>query len=327
MTPTEILVPRLPPELLRRHACHEPTDTRYRAAARLAQALWRESRGLAVGRHRDAATGRWRRLGSRLGLRPAAAGANLIDPTLVPLVRRELALREVGAGIDERRLWGNMLASQALAFSLFGPLKLNPALATAVLGRLAPDIVGMVNEIVFEHSPGRGDTRFTGDRTAFDVLVRCTTPTGRSAFLAVEVKYTEAPGGAGLDSCPRYDELSRQAGVFIDPDAPTLRNGALNQFWRQQLLATAMLRNGLYEEGRVVVLAPLPNRQACGATALYASHLLSLDPAEVRFQALTLELFVTALAGAGAEPLANLIAERYLDFRPADAALQAALAA
>ncbi|MBI0436086.1 hypothetical protein D9598_19950 [Roseomonas sp. KE0001] len=322
-----MLVPRLPPELLRRHACHEPTDTRYRAAARLAQALWRESRGLAAGRYRDAATGRWRRLGSRFGLRPAAAGANLVDSILMPLIRRELAYCEPGAAIDERRLWQNMLSSQALAFSLFGPLKLNLALATAVLSRLAPDIIGVVNEIVFEHSPGRGDTRFTGDRTAFDVLVRCTTPTGRSAFLAIEVKYTEAPGGVGVEPCPRYDELSRQAGVFIEPNAPTLRSGALNQFWRQQLLATAMLRNGLYEQGRVVVLAPLPNRQACRATALYASHLVSLDPAEARFQALTLELFVSALAEAGAEPLADLIAERYLDFRPADAALQDALAA
>ncbi len=159
------------------------------------------------------------------------------------------------------------------------------------------------------------------------MLVRCTTPTGRSAFLAIEVKYTEAPGGAGLEPCPLHNELSRQAGVFRDPDAPALRGGALNQFWRQQLLAAAMLRDGLYEEGRVVVLAPLPNRQACGAVALYAAHLASPDPAEARFQAVTLELFVTALAEAGAEPLADLIAERYLDFRPANVALHAALAA
>src|SRR5690349_17201571 len=116
MTPTENLVPRLPPELLRQHLCYEPTDTRYRAAARLAQALWRERHGLACGRHRDAATGRWRRLGSRLGMRPAAAGANLVDPALVALVRRELAYREPGAVIEEGRLWSNMLASQALAF-------------------------------------------------------------------------------------------------------------------------------------------------------------------------------------------------------------------
>jgi hypothetical protein len=109
--------------------------------------------------------------------------------------------------------------------------------------------VGVVSEILFEHSPGRGDPAFTGDGTAFDVLVRAKTPTGRSAFLAVEVKYTEAPGGTSIAPNGRYDELSREAAVFRDPDAPALRGGALFQLWRQHLLATAMLRRGLYEEG------------------------------------------------------------------------------
>ena len=195
-----------------------------------------------------------------------------------------------------------------------------------MLGRLFPDLVGVVTEVLFEHSPARCDLRFTGDRTAFDVLVRAKTPTGRSAFLAIEVKYTEASGGTAAAHRPRYDALSREAGVFRDPDSPALRGGVLSQLWREQLLATAMLRRGLYEEGRVVVLAPLPNRQLCSAVALYASHLVSPDPAEVRFEALTLERFVTVLAEVGAEPAAERLAERYLDFRPANAALEAMLA-
>jgi hypothetical protein len=72
-------------------------------------------------------------------------------------VRRELAYREPGAVFDEERLWSKMLSSQALAFSLFGPLKRSPALATAVLGRLFPDLVGVVTDVLFEHSPRRGD--------------------------------------------------------------------------------------------------------------------------------------------------------------------------
>ena len=150
--------------------------------------------------------------------------------------------------------------------------------------------------------------------------------TGRSAFLAIEVKYTEAHGGPPAAHRPRYDELSREAGVFRDPDSPALRRGALSQLWRQQLLAAAMLRHGFYEEGRVVIMAPLPNLQLCGAVAHYASHLISPDPAEVRFEALTLERFVTALAEVGAEPAAERLADRYLDFRPANAALEASLA-
>jgi hypothetical protein len=322
---TTPLVPLLPPALLRAHHCFVPADTRYRAAARLAQALWRSRQGHPCGRARDPETGRQRRLGSRLSPAAANSGANLIGPGLLPFVRHELAYSEVGAAIDAERLWSNLLSSQALAFGLFGPLKLEPALATAVLGRLFPDLVGAVTDILFEHSPGRGEPAFTGDRTAFDVLVRCTTPTGKRAFLAVEVKYTEAPGGTAFAASPRHDALSRAAGVYADPDDPALRGGALQQLWRQQLLATAMLERGLYDEGRVVVLAPAPNRELWRAVRSYAARLASPEPARARFEALALERFLTALAEAGAEPVADLLAARYLDFRPARDALQASI--
>ena len=325
--PPDVLVPLLPSDLLRRHRCLVPTDTRYRAAARLAQSLWRERQGHPCGRARDAETGKLRRLGSRLGGPASRAGANLACPGLLPLVRHELAYRKVGATIETGRLWTNLLSSQALAFGLFGPLKLEPALATAALGRLFPDLVGAVTEILFEHSPGRSDPAFTGDRTAFDVLVRCTTPTGKRAFLAVEVKYTEAPGGAPAAPSARHDALSRAAGVFTDPDAPALRGGALQQFWRQQLLAAAMLERGLYDDGRVVVVAPAPNRELWHAVRLYAARLKTPEPVGARFEALTLERFVTALAEAGAAPVADAVAGRHLDFRPARDALAASIRA
>jgi hypothetical protein len=304
-----------------------PTDTRYRAAARLAQSLWREREGHACGRARDPKTGRSRRLGSRLSPAAANSGANLIGPGLLPLVRHELAYREAGAAIDPGRLLSNMLSSHALAFGLFGPLKLEPALATAALGRLFPDLVGAVTDIAFEHSPSRGDPAFTGDRTAFDVLVRCATPAGKRAFLAVEIKYTEAPGSAAFAASPRHDALSRAAGAFADPDDPGLRGGALQQLWRQQLLASEMLERGLYDEGRVVVVAPAPNRELWRAVRAYAARLASPEPARARFEAITLERFLTALAEAGTEPVADLLAGRYLDFRPARDALQASIQA
>jgi hypothetical protein len=70
----------------------------------------------------------------------------------------------------------------------------------------------------------------------------------------------------------------------------------------------------------------LPNQQLYGAVAHYASHLISPDPAEVRFEALALEGFITVLVEVGAEPAAERLADRYLDFRPANAALEAMLA-
>lgn len=139
-------------------------------------------------------------------------GINLADPTLIPLVRYEIAYREVGALIYVERPWNNLLASQALTFNLFGPLKQNLALTTAVMRRLIPDMVGEVTDVVFEHSPGRGHPGFTADHTAFDVLLRCSTPQGQS----------EAPAGIASPARPRYDALSRSAGVFRDPDAPAL---------------------------------------------------------------------------------------------------------
>ncbi len=91
-------------ELLKRFHVDEPTDTRFRAAARLRQSLWREAHGYPCGVHTDA-QGRTRKLGSRFTEDVARTGVNIIDPALVPLVRRELAYREIGAVIDTDRLW------------------------------------------------------------------------------------------------------------------------------------------------------------------------------------------------------------------------------
>ena len=131
-------LPLLPTHLLRRYHCAEPNDTRFRSSARLRQSLWREEHGYACGRyvHPD---GRTCRLGSMVSNRVGQRGINLVDPTLLPLVQYEIAYREVGALIYVERLWNNLLASQALTFNLFGPLKQNLALATAVMRRLIPD--------------------------------------------------------------------------------------------------------------------------------------------------------------------------------------------
>ena len=313
-------LPLLPTHLLRRYHCAEPNDTRFRSSARLRQSLWREEHGYACGRyvHPD---GRTCRLGSMVSNRVGQRGINLVDPTLLPLVRYEIAYREVGALIYVERLWNNLLASQALTFNLFGPLKQNLALATAVMRRLIPDLVGEVTDVVFEHSPGRGHPGFTADHTAFDVLLRCTTPQGQSAFVAIEVKYSEAPAGIASPARPRYDALSRSAGVFRDPDAPALRYAPIEQFWREQLLVTAMLDRGLYQDGRLLVITPALNTDCQAAIARYRAELRSGDPAETRFQALSLEDVTTAVGCAGGHAIAAQLTDRYLNFEPVHQAL------
>ncbi len=319
MLPTPPL-PLLPATLLHRHHCEQPFDTRFRAVARLRQSLWRQAHHWPCGHIADA-NGVLRRLGSRLTPRVAKRGVNIIDAALVPLVRRELAYREIGAMIETERLWGNLLASQPLAFSLFGPLKTDLTLATAVFTRLLPDFVGAVTDLLFEHSPGRGDLAFTEDSTAFDALVRCTTPAGQSACVAIELKYSEAPGGMTAPLRPRWTALSAATGSFRDPDDPQLRTGAIEQFWREQLLLTAMLDGGLYERGRLLAITPALNRECQQALALYAQQLVSADPAETKFQAITLEQFVAAIGEAGADQLATALTLRYLDFTSVHKAL------
>ena len=189
--------------------------------------------------------------------------------------------------------------------------------------RLVPDLVGEVTDVRFEHSPGRGHPGYTADYTAFDMLIRCTTPQGREAFVAIEMKYSEAPAGIASPGRPRYDALSRSAGVFRDPDAPALRHAPIEQFWREQLLVTAMLERGRYHDGRLIVIAPAANAECQAAIARYRSELISDDPAETRFQAVTLEDLTTALGSAGADTIAGRVTERYLDFAPVHAVLAA----
>ena len=42
-------LPLIPANVLKKHRIHEPLDTRFRSAARLLQALWREDRDLPIG--------------------------------------------------------------------------------------------------------------------------------------------------------------------------------------------------------------------------------------------------------------------------------------
>ena len=240
-------------------------------------------------------------------------------------MRHELAYREVGAAIEPERLWGKLLSSQALDLGLFGPLKQRPALATAALRPLFPDLVGVVTDILFEHSPGRGDPVFTGDRTAFDVLVRCTTPTGRRAFLVIEgSKYTGSAGRLCLRALPAPRRAVARVRPFPRPRQPH----TAQRRYRPVLAPAAararhMLARDLYDEGRVVVVAPAPNRECWQAVRLYADQLAAHSPAEARSEAVALERVVAALAAAGAERAAAQLVERHLDLAPVHTALSA----
>src|SRR4051812_36163763 len=99
-------VPFIDPLVLRRHRVHEATDSRFRAAARFRQALYREKQGWRPG-HIESADGAKRTIGSHIKQSAAAAGANFLSPEITALARREVAYREDLAMIDQGRLWQN----------------------------------------------------------------------------------------------------------------------------------------------------------------------------------------------------------------------------
>ena len=310
-------VPFVPEEILRKHQVFEPADSRFRSAARLRQALWREQNGWPIGGY-STAEGKRRVIGNCVNGKAARAGANFLLPEIARLVRRELAYRESGALYDEARLGANLLSSTPVLFNVFGLLKLDLHLATRVFRRLLPNFVKRVTEIQFEHAPDRGNPRFLADYTAFDLIAKCRTPEGENGFVAIEVKYSEGMMEPEARMRPRYDELSSSCGLFKDGASQALRANPLQQLWRQHMLAQVMVDERLYSTGCFVIVAPRLNERVVRAVRLYRAHLTE-TPGKVPFADLSLEAVIAALRDSGASDIAKVLYERFCDFSPVDA--------
>lgn len=306
-------LPLVPADILKAHKVHESYDNRFKSAARLLQALWREERGLPIGVH-CSPKGKRRKLGSRLDPDSAKQGHNFLTPEIAKLAYRESVYREIGAVIEQERLWGNMLSSQPLCFNLFGGLKLDIEKANRFFRHLFPDYVAAVDNIYFEHSPGRGNADFTDDKTAFDVFVVCTTVDGERGFIAFEVKYSEAMSEPLAAMRPRYEELSISVGLYHTPHATALTGGPLQQLWREHMLSRTMIEQGLYGSGRFVVIHPEQNYQCAGAIRHYQKLLTSQDPSVSGFQVVTLDTCIEAFRAIDDPATADGLYSRYLDF-------------
>ena len=312
-------------EAARRHRhVFVPADHRFKAAARFLQALWREDRGLPIGTHIDRTNPhRVRRLGSRISLAAGRTGANFMTPAIAAVAARALAYREPGAAYDIGRLRTNLLSSQPLAFNLFAPLAADLALATKFIAELCPGMLADVTDILFEHSPGRGDARFTGDRTAFDVVIRGRTPTGARGLIHIEMKYSEAGHDAAPPPHPRHSEIARTTpGLFIAHDDPVLTGPACQQFYRQHCLASAMLAAGLADTATLAFIAPGHNQLAHTAAVTYNLQLTDPAAGPIPFIPLTLEHAFTAMAAAGLPTHAAALHRRYTDWWLLDGELE-----
>ena len=321
-------VPLIPEAARRQHRVFVPADHRFKAAARFLQALWREDRGLAIGTHVDRRQShRPRRLGSRISTAAGALGSNFLHPDIVPVVTRALAYREPGAAYDVDRLKTNLLSSQPLVFNLFGPLARDPQLATRFINELLPGTLTSVTDILFEHSPGRGDLRFTADRTAYDIVLRGRDATGARALLCIEIKYSEAGHEPAPPPHPRHTEIARTtSGLFVDPDDPTLTGPTCQQLYRQHCLANAMLTAGLAETATLAFIAPMHNQLAHAAAMAYTRQLMDPQAGPIPFVPLPLEHAFVAMATAGLPDHARALHRRYTDWWLVDGELELAAA-
>lgn len=312
-------IPLVPQTLLKAHGVDCIIDTRFRAAARLLQRLWLQDNNIATGVHvRTDAEGQiLLPLESLLSCEAAQAGRNFLSPAIHTFARHQMILREEAACFDEERLLGNALSSMPLVFNLFAPLAIDLKLASNVFSSLLPDFVNRVDAVRFETSPGRREARFLNDGTAFDLAIEVITPDGEPATIFIEVKYSEDMAGPAARWRERYDEASRQVGLFNEPDAAALRSVALEQLWREHMLAQLTVNEGITPRAMFIAIGPRLNRRVQAAFRCYTNELIPEDELvdnRVRFRAITLETIIDAIRQAGSNDLAKKLWARYCDF-------------
>lgn len=242
----------------------DPLATCWRQAARRHQHQWREANGWPVGEH-VGPQGVRRAVGSRLGVEHAQETAcNFLTPSAADAVRDRLQKPQKHQTLDSKRLWSDLLSSMPMCFNLFGPLWADEELAAAVAQRWFPDLVSPGDRVTvgFEWSPGRRDTRWLGDRTAFDAVLHITGAAG-SSLIGIETKYHEYPGSTRHgDPIPkRYREVTNAASMFADDWESHVWGTRVEQVWRDHLLALACKQadDGLTRT-RYVLTAPAANR-------------------------------------------------------------------
>lgn len=291
---------------------NDAASTEWKRRARLRQAIWREARALPIGTEpHGKADGK--RVDSRINLAVAKAnGANFLTPGARQAAVTTLQNREPHETLQANRLWADLLSSMPLCFNLFGDLTHNPeAAARAVQAWWADAPQGTVH-VQLEHSPGRRDPEFLGNRSAFDVAFEIAQPNGKHAIIGVETKYHEH---ARAEAKPqdaaraRYEQVTERAGVFYDGWQEQVIGTPLQQIWLDHLLVLAMLQHpsGKWSWGRFVLVYPAENPSFAAAAARYRQLLRDTST----FEARTIEELLRT-PGALDAALVDAFAERYL---------------
>ncbi len=299
-------------KMAKQYHAHEAVDkSEFQRKARILQAIWRKEMGYPVGRRSD------RMYGARLEMPWAEETlSNFMSDVAKRAVHKEVLSPERNKDklYGKPRIFNNLLSSQPLCFNLFAELQVNLDLATSVVQRMGLKHVDRVIAVEFEISPGRRDSEYTGDRSAFDVFIEYRTVDYRSGFLGVEVKYHENLIGEAASHRERYDEVALEAGCFKEGSLVNLRSQPLQQIWRDHLLACSVIQHGDYDEGSFVFLYPEMNLHCIDALADYVECLTN----DETFKIWTLETLVDVIQAHPGGEYIKQVQDRYLNFGKLD---------
>lgn len=289
------------------------SDSQWQRRLRMGQAWWRQQHGYAMGAFL-APDGNRIPLGNMVDGQAAEDGANFISDQAFAVARATVADKG-DALINEERLWGNLLSSQPLAFNCFAGFAQQPNSFGPIVAAITNGAMVEVSRVCFEYSPGRGEARYTGDWSAYDVYVEGRTADGKPAFLGIEVKYHEDLQGRPARITGRHCELAGELfGRAVAADDPCFRPPQ-EQLTRDRLLVYAHSKADDFDRAWFVLLAPESNEACQAALAAWKN-----DPGCI---ALTLEDFIDLLDQNIQEKWPPLLRERYLDApRQVDAHLQ-----
>ena len=257
----------------------DPASTAWKRLARWRQAQWREARHHPVGAQPYAGGARATRVGSRLQLAFARlSGANFITDDALAEARRRIANPELHQMLLESRLWADLLSSMPLCFNLFGTLGADPIRAADAVRAWWPDAPQGDTRVRFEHSPGRSDPAFLGNRSAFDVAFEVRSGPSARAIVGVETKYQEHAGPSrapSAEALARYVEVSERSGAFGEGWRQRVIGTPLQQIWQDHTLLLSMLQHPSkqWTWGRFVLVYPSENPSFARAAAEYRETL------------------------------------------------------
>jgi hypothetical protein len=249
-----------------------PEMTEFKRTARWRQHQWARAQGLALGQHER--QGVTYPNGSKIAETPENRLANFLSEAIVAAVEHRLSTPEPDQTLNERRLRYDLLSSMPMCFNLFGEIAQDPERAARTASLLCGSDRGPT-EVRFEHSPGRRQADYLGDRTAFDVALLVGNPDSPRAIIGVETKYHEHAAAEAIPDrerrLPRYREVAETSEVFTPGWDKHVLGSPLQQLWRDHLLVLAMLQHpdGQWSDGRYVLVHPERNRSFAELAARY----------------------------------------------------------